>query len=178
MTADAIVVKIILCHFFQRGYYIRGRNKSCGCYSSNRTHGLSYKTPLYSVWKGIKARCYNVHNKRYKNYGGRGITLCAEWHDFKKFYDWSLANGYKEGLTIDRIDNDGNYAPDNCRWADTMTQANNHSDNHFLTYNGETFTLAQWTRKLNFPLNLIWKRLQRGWSVEEALTLPVGSRRG
>lgn len=163
--------------FEARGYYIRGRNKSCGCYSAMRTHGLSNKSPVWQVWKNMRRRCYDVKNKRFEHYGGRGIVVCDEWQNFKNFHNWAMNNGYQKGLTLDRIDNDGNYEPNNCRWTDICTQMNNQSKNHKVTYNGETLTLAQWTRKLNFPLNLIWKRLNRGWSEQEALTTPVGARR-
>lgn len=163
--------------FEMRGYYIRGRNKSCGCYRAMETHGLSYKSPVWQVWKNMRRRCYDVKNKRFKHYGGKGITVCDEWQDFKNFHDWAMNNGYQKGLTLDRINNDGNYEPNNCRWVDAYVQANNQSRNHKITYNGETLTLSQWTRKLNFPLHLIWKRLNRGWSTQEALTTPVGARR-
>lgn len=84
-------------------------------------HGFS-RTKLYHVWQAIKTRCYDDKNKAYKNYGGRGITICAEWHDPKKFCDWAIKNGYREGLSIDRTDNNGNYEPSNCRWATKVTQ--------------------------------------------------------
>ena len=127
--------------------------KSCGCYkreqstinvSKNHTHKQSGKR-LYHIWQGIKARCYNSHNSRYDRYGGRVIVVCDEWkNDFAKFFEWAMSNGYSENLTIDRIDNDKNYEPDNCRWADTETQCNNRGTNINITIGNATKTLTQW----------------------------------
>lgn len=127
-------------------------------------------TKLYNTWLHMKTRCYNKNYNRYDDYGGRGITICDEWiNDFKAFYDWSMSNGYKDNLTIDRIDVNGNYEPDNCRWADRKTQANNRRNNVYLTYNGKTKTISQWSRELNIPENTIRSRYYRNKTDIECL---------
>ena len=108
-----------------------GHTQSCGCekiqlvVNRSKKHGMT-NTRLYGVWNTMRQRCLNPNNHKYKNYGGRGIKVCDEWlHDFMAFYDWSMDNGYKPGLTIDRINNDGNYEPNNCRWTTMKVQNNN-----------------------------------------------------
>lgn len=162
----------------------KGNTFSCGCLKRERsvqqlkTHGLSY-TRIYGVWAGIKYRCYNANQKQYKNYGGRGITMCDEWkNDFKVFYDWAIAHGYDEKAskgecTIDRIDVNGNYEPSNCRWVNNTTQQNNRRNNCYLTYNGETHTTAEWGKILNISVMALNHRIERGWTIERALTTPV-----
>ena len=121
-------------------------------------------------------RCENPNAKSYKDYGGRGIKVCPEWrNDFLKFYEWCMSSGYQEGLTIDRIDNNGDYSPDNCRWATKIQQDNNRRNNKFISYNGETHTLAEWNRICGFKRNTIGRRLSRGWSIERAITTPIKS---
>jgi hypothetical protein len=157
-----------------------GRTKSCGCYRKEvtyntwSTHGLC-KTRLYSIWTDIKRRCYNSANKRYNCYGGRGISVCDEWlNDFPAFYDWANQSGYAAGLTIDRIDVNGNYEPANCRWATWKQQANNTTRNHMLTYKGETLTLSQWEERTGLNRDLLKDRINKlHWSDERALTTPV-----
>lgn len=158
----------------------RGRceNKSCGCYL-RKINGL-YKSRLYRIHHGMITRCYCTSDTGYKNYGGRGISVCDEWKNrgdgFLNFYNWSMKNGYEDGLTIDRIDFDGNYEPSNCRWVDWKTQGNNRSDNKFITYNGTTMTVAMWAEHLGFNRNTLDKRLRMGWSIEKALTQPVNEK--
>lgn len=135
-------------------------------------HGLS-KSSLYSRWRGVKRRCFDKTIGNYYLYGGRGITMCEEWKSFKNFYDWAIENGYREDLTLDRIDVNGNYCPENCRWVTHKIQSNNRRDNHFITYNNETHTIADWARKLNINLMTLNTRLNRNWSIERALTTPI-----
>ena len=113
-----------------------------------KRHGES-KTRLYCAWQNMKARCYRKSTREYNNYGGRGITVCDEWiHSYENFKGWSIQNGYSDKLTLDRIDVNKGYSPDNCRWITNKEQQNNKRDNVIYTFNGETLTLAQWSEKL------------------------------
>ena len=135
-------------------------------------HGMS-KTRLYSIWRHMKDRCNNPNNNWYHLYGGKGIRVCDEWNnDFIAFKNWSMLNGYDENLSIDRIDGDKNYCPENCRWSTPLEQSNNTARNVFLSYQGKTMTVAQWERYLEYPRKLICNRLLNGWSVEAALSTP------
>lgn len=142
------------------------------------THGKR-NTRLYDIWHGMKNRCYNENNDRYRDYGGKGTTICNEWkNDFQSFYDWSMANGYKDNLTIDRMDTDGNYEPSNCRWITNKEQQNNRTDNHYITFNGETRTLKEWSELLDVNYSTLNHRItQYGWSTEKALTTKVRERK-
>ena len=108
----------------------------------------------------MRDRCTNENNNYYKNYGGRGISVCEEWLSFDNFKSWALENGYSDELTIDRIDNNGNYCPQNCRWADRFQQANNTSTNRHLTYNGRTMTFSEWARELGIYNTTLYRRLR------------------
>lgn len=160
----------------------QGTSKSCGCVGKQKTvrrstkHG-GYGTRLYRIWDDMKARCNNPNSISYCNYGAKGITICDEWKDFKLFRDWALNNGYKENLTLDRINNKKGYNPSNCQWITMVEQQNNKSTNHFITFKGETLTMAQWARKLNFPYNLLCQRMSRGWAFEKAISTPKRKRR-
>lgn len=135
----------------------------------NYKNGLS-QTKLYRIWIAMKSRCYNQRHSSYANYGGRGIVICDEWKiDFKSFYDWSMANGYKEELQIDRIDNNGNYEPNNCKWSTRREQANNRRTTHLETINGETHTLAEWSRISGIKIGTIAKRYHDGKRGEELI---------
>ena len=166
-----------------RGADLRsGNTKSCGCLNAeklkagNVKHGMCY-TPLNGVWRAMKRRCYYEKEIGYHRYGGRGITVCDEWKDdFQAFYDWSIANGYREGLSLDRIDVNGNYEPGNCRWATDKEQANNTRNNHLLTYNGETHTISEWAEIVGMKRDTLKKRIYYGWPIEKALTEPVKQR--
>lgn len=137
---------------------------------------ISVRDKLYNVWRGIKKRCNNPNHYAYDSYGGRGIKLSKEWENFENFYSWSLANGYKVGLTLDRIDNDSDYSPVNCRWATWKEQGNNRRTNIFITFNEKTQTLTMWADELGISTEMLWSRLNKyNWPLEVALTAPKGS---
>ena len=130
------------------------------------------KTKLWGVWYSMNNRCTNPKNSHYEYYGGKGISVCEEWKDFAIFRSWALGNGYKEGLSIDRIDNSKNYSPENCRWADAITQANNKSNNVTIPFRGKMMTPHQIEDITGINRRLITARLRSGWSVEDACTTP------
>ena len=137
-----------------------------------KKHGMS-GTSLYRAYMAMMKRCYREKDQRYNRYGARGITVCGEWRNDKtKFFEWALSNGYSEGLSLDRIDNDGNYCPENCRWVNSIIQANNRSTNKLVECKGETHTLAEWSRISGVPDNRISWRLKRGWDVEKSIFTP------
>ncbi|GHV06419.1 hypothetical protein FACS1894217_05060 [Clostridia bacterium] len=139
----------------------------------NTRHGLS-KTRLYKIYVNMKSRCYNPKSTRFYSWGGKGITICNDWlEDFKKFYDWSMQNGYSEDLTIDRIDSDKGYSPENCRWVTVKEQSNNTCKNHQYTFNGETLNSCEIAAKYNLKRTTFEERIRRGWSLERALLSPV-----
>lgn len=156
-----------------------GHTKSCGCLSKENLkklmknsikHNLT-DTRIYRTWQNMKNRCYNKKVKSYKNYGGRGIKVCEEWkNNFMSFYNWAINNGYKEDLTIDRINNNGNYEPNNCRWITKEEQANNKRNNHFLTYQNQTLTINQWSKKLNIPRETIKTRINNNLEINKILS--------
>lgn len=149
---------------------------SCGCYRQERMtkHGKSGER-VYKIWKDINKRCNNANHGNYEDYGGRGIKVCNEWRNsFEMFYKWATENGYTDNLTIDRIDVNGNYEPSNCRWVDYKTQANNRRNNHLITYNGKTQTMAQWADELGMKYKTLSDRINISkWSVEKAFNTPV-----
>lgn len=157
---------------------IREIAKSCGCNKRENMRKVAYKhgnsgTRLYSIWSGMKDRCYNSNNPQYKWYGGKGVYIADEWlHDPDAFCNWARAHGYGSDLTIDRIDFNGPYTPDNCRWVTMKEQQNNKSSNHLLTYQGKTQNINQWAQELGMKREIIKDRLLSGWSTEEALSRP------
>ena len=165
-----------------------GDTKSCGCYMKelaierHKKHGASSHsgnaTRLYRIWKHMRRRCLCPNNKAYKNYGGRGIKICDEWADsYIAFRDWSIAHGYKDSLTLDRIDNNGMYCPQNCRWASAVTQANNKRSNHLITHNGKTQTIAQWAREIDLSYFTLYSRIvKRKMDIAVALSMPLQKR--
>lgn len=155
-----------------------GHTKSCGCLRkdvSRKTqtkHGHRYSR-LYVIWNNMKKRCYNPKNKSFKDYGGRGIEVCDEWKtDFSVFYTWAINNGYNDTLTIDRINNDGNYEPNNCRWATKLEQNKNTRHNRLITLDGITKCISDWAKEYKLNYNTLIDRLNRGWSEEKAIKTP------
>ena len=123
----------------------------------------------------MKSRCCKKYEKCYKYYGGKGIKICDEWlgkNGFQNFYDWAIKNGYQDELTIDRIDVNGDYEPNNCRWVNYEIQENNRCDNRYITFNGKTLTIAQWSRELGISENALTYRLEK-WDLETAMTKPL-----
>lgn len=150
---------------------ISGTTKSCGCYRKDKLtkHGNRH-TKLYHRWCSMRRRCTDSKNKWYNAYGGRGISVCEEWDkSFEAFYKWAQDNGYNESLTLDRIDNYGNYEPANCRWVTMKVQSNNRRSSRFIQYHDKTMTLAQWAEYTGIKSSTIWKRLHDRWPVGEAL---------
>lgn len=143
---------------------MKGATKSCGCYQKEyyksgryRTHNMS-KSRLYGIWHGMKARCSNPKNQRYSCYGGRGIEVCSEWEsNFEVFKDWALKNGYQDGLSIDRIDVDGNYEPSNCRWITLSEQSDNKRDSRRIEYKGKMYTSKELSRMFGIPYSTIYQ---------------------
>lgn len=160
---------------------LRGRIKSCGCLHDDLSrerakkqftkHGLR-STRLYSIWASMNTRCYNPNSRSYKHYGERGVKVCEEWKTFTNFYDWALGNGYREDLTLDRIDCNGNYDPQNCRWATTEMQCNNKRNSRFVTINGERHTLSEWSKISGVHRRTISDRIAKGYPENEWLKKP------
>lgn len=144
-----------------------GAIQSCGCIVKKQK-GL-HNTKLYSVWSGMKKRCHNPKNFNFKNYGGRGVSVCDEWrNDFLSFYKWAIENGYKEGLAIDRIDNDRNYEPSNCRWVTPKVNGNNRRTSRHIEYNGRLYTIPELAELFSTKYEVFYSRLYReGFSIEK-----------
>lgn len=144
------------------------------------------RTRLYNIWKMMRKRCNNPNRSDYKYYGGRGIKVCEEWNSpagYDRFKDWALNNGYKEYLTIDRINPDGDYSPENCRWITMRAQAFNKREFKkemspkemriiTLTYKGETLTIGEWAKRLNMDHHILRRRINRGWPTERIIETP------
>ena len=170
------------------GIYLKnGKTKSCGCYQKDvaKKHILEYNASpeyhqpshtihgkhdsrMYTIWCNMKQRCSNPNHEKYGYYGARGISVCEEWkNDFQSFYDWSIANGYTDELTIDRIDSAKGYSPDNCRWVTQKEQTRNRSITVRIEHDGEIKTLKEWCEQYNFDYKLAHARYKKGWSFEE-----------
>lgn len=147
-----------------------GHTKSCGCLKNRCTHGLTGQLP-YRIWRHILARSFNPKAQHYDRYGGRGIKVCDRWLRFENFIE-DMGMPFN-GATIERIDNDKGYSPENCRWATRKEQAHNTTRNVWLEYQGERKILTDWSRDLGINKFTIMHRLKRGWSVNAALSVPV-----
>lgn len=168
----------------RRSSLTSGNSRSCGCLSREMAHdrGITHgesQSRLYRIWAGIIQRCCNDRARyEWDKYGGRGISICEEWRDsFEVFRDWSLANGYEDNLTIDREDNNGPYAPWNCRWATTYEQKNNKRTSKRISYNGETGTVREFADKYGLAYSCLYGRLEAGWDIERALLTPSKGRK-
>lgn len=161
--------------FVREDHLLSGKSKSCGCLTKEvaTTHGLS-RSRIYGIWQHILSRCENPNSTGYLCYGGRGIQVCNEWHDFSKFYKWAIDNGYTDELSIDRIDVNGNYCPENCRWATMKEQGNNRRNNHYVSIGDERHTLKEWSEISGVPYGTISNRLSNGWNVQDAIFIKVG----
>lgn len=154
----------------------RGITQSCGCLHNERSKEIHTKhgmcgTRIHDIWVAMRQRCSNRKQSSNKHYIEGNIQVCEEWQSFEPFYEWAIANGYRDDLTIDRINNDKGYSPDNCRWATRKAQNNNRRNNHKLTHNGETLTISQWGERTGLDEALIRDRIVKlGWSAEKALT--------
>lgn len=162
----------------------RGTTQSCGCYGHERRieRNLRFtksERRLNKLWSDIKERCYNPKNTSYINYGGRGIKMCDEWlNSAEKFRLHAFNNGYADSLTIERIDNDADYSPDNCKWIPKAEQSKNRRSCIMVTYNNETTTLSDACRKANIKRATVSARLSRGWTFDDAMNIPVSSIHG
>lgn len=164
---------------------LSGHTRSCGCLKTergrengkrNRTHGRTH-TAEYFAWGAMLRRCTDPHNIGYKDYGGRGITVCERWRSFAAFFA-DMGPRSSPAHSIDRFpDNNGNYEPGNCRWATKEEQDNNRRSSRFLTFQGQRLSCAQWARRLGFHYNLIYQRLRKGWTIERTLTEPPKEKR-
>lgn len=156
---------------------MNGNTKSCGCGKYIHPGQGLRGTPLYSTWYGMKQRCYYKKAIKYKNYGGRGIQVCDEWrNDPKAFCDWAIANGWEKGLSLDRIDNDGNYEPANCRWISQKEQCNNRGNNVLLTHDGQIHTIPEWSKLTGLSETTIRGRVASGWGHDKVLTVQTKER--
>ena len=165
----------------RQDHLVRGETTSCKKCGWVKT-GLSRKkyfngeheSRLYRIWRNIHTRCNTPTSISYPNYGGRGITVCPEWSDYRTFEKWAFEAGYADDLTIDRIDNNGNYEPSNCRWATVKEQALNRRSNAYITYNGVTKHISEWDKDIGAKKSgRVRARLNAGWSIERAVTTPV-----
>jgi hypothetical protein len=152
--------------------------KACCCYGAKNgtTHGFR-KHRLYTIYHSMKLRCYYPSSIQFKDYGGRGIRVCDEWlNDKKCFFNWAYENGYSDNLQLDRIENNGSYCPENCRFVTRKVNCRNKINNRLITYNGQTKPVSQWCEELNLSYRLILDRLNNNWPVDSVFTAPLYKR--
>lgn len=153
-----------------------GHTKSCGCLKTEGKHKDSY-TRLYQIWSDMKSRCCNANIKNWSRYGGRGISVNTGWkHDYLAFKNWAMANGYSKDLTIDRINVDGNYEPDNCRWATDKQQSNNKGNNRCVEFENQVHTLAEWSEIKGIIPKTLEFRLDANWKLEDVFNKPTNKK--
>ncbi len=168
----------------RKSHLLDGGTISCGCYVSNRItrankinakYGGLTKSRIYTIYQGMLSRCLKPSTNGYKRYGGKGLSVCKEWlESYLNFYHWAIANGYSDGLTLDRINNHIGYEPSNCRWVTKKEQARNMLTNKYITYQGETLCMKAWAERLNINYNTLQSRLGKyQWSVKRAFTTPT-----
>lgn len=160
-------------------HLITMKTRSCGCLKKENgifIHG-EINTRLYRIWGNMCNRCSNPNNPAWDRYGGAGIYVCDAWKDFVTFRNWAHENGYSDELTIDRIDNNKGYEPNNCRWATRIQQANNKKDNHLVEYNGKVSTIGELAAEFDIPYKTLHRRIvSLGWDISEAVTKPLRKR--
>lgn len=167
-----------------KGSLTTGKQVSCGCLRNEHIASINRLPDGYirlgKIFRSMKRRCYDPKSNRYMRYGARGITICDEWlNNINAFRSWAIKNGYRDDLSIDRINNDAGYSPENCRWIKKSDQLSNYSGNVIIEFRGKSQTLAQWGRELNIPSSTLHNRIRvHGWSIERALTEPIRKRSG
>lgn len=168
-------------HFLARLAAVKnGHTRSCGCLLKdvlirrNTTHGYAARdkqSHIYRVWKSMRKRCNNPKSKDFRLYGGKGVKVCSRWQDFKNFHD-DMAASYQPGLEIERLDSNGDYSPENCKWGTEREQALNTNRAHLVTFRGETLNLSLWAERFGLAYELLRQRLKAGWSMEESISRP------
>lgn len=155
---------------------VQGYSKSCGCYHSDRArkHG-EYGIPEYRIWGAMIQRCCNPSDKAYSDYGGRGISVCERWRNSFGLFLKDIGKRPTRKHSLDRINNNGNYSPSNCRWGTPEQQHNNMRSNVWIEFNGDRRTLSQWSRKLGVGRGMLKSRIERGWNIQRTLTEPSHS---
>lgn len=154
---------------------LNGRSKSCGCLhkeitgNTHRKHG-QYNTRLYRIWSNMRQRCSNPKNDNYHLYGAKGVSVCDEWKDFAVFSKWAMQNGYADNLSVDRIETDKDYCPENCRWATPQEQTDNRKCTRYVSFNGKTQTLKRWSEETGISYKVLLWRVSHGWTAKKALT--------